>query len=82
MEFLRAAVGLFTCRACNQSTVSVFKGKLMQVVCEPGRFAASFSPRRLASEKMSEQLTVIGKDVSPVVARGSDTFSFSPGCRL
>lgn len=82
VAFLCVAVGPFTCRACNQSTVSVFKGKLMQVLCEPGRFAASSSPRRLASEKMSEQLTVMGKDVPPVVARGSDTSSFSPECRL
>lgn len=53
----------------------------MQLPSEPGRFDAS-SPRRLESEKMSEQLTVMGKDVSPAAARGSDTSKVSPGWRL
>lgn len=34
------------------------------------------------SEKMSEQLTVMGRDASPSAARGSDTSNVSPGWRL
>lgn len=67
--------------ACNQSTVSVFKGKLIQLLCKAEAFAAS-SPRRLESEKMREQLTVTGKDVSPAGVSGSDISNVSPGWRL
>lgn len=77
------AVGLITCEAFNQSTVSVFKGKLKQLVCKLGNTpAASSSPRKLESERMSEQFTVRGKDASPAAATGSDTSNVSPGQRL
>lgn len=70
-----------SCSVCNQSTVSVFRGKLMQPLCEPGSFSTASSPRRLAREKKSEQLVVTGKDEAPPAARGRDTSSVSPGWR-
>lgn len=78
--FLWVTRPLSTCRACNQSTVSMFRGKV-KLLCESGRLAAS-SPRRLEKEKMSKQLTVMGKDASPAVANGSTTSKVSPGWTL